>query len=253
MVNTTNNVLQDAVALWRRGSRNFLDYVVEVATPVELDDLDAAIIGALRVCYQAEMPVNERLLDLLVRLGKRPDKPPFSPSMGQFNYVRGRNLGTAFLEAAAPEIEILRSHGGRYEVAESLEERLFRGILRDYIAVREDCVKAVRRLLDEDAKAQALSRGEAPEEAEEAPGAAVDNPYPWHDEALSLEERMKLAEGKGLFEKLFAAMAQTDCTACGYDCEGYARAIAEGEDTDLSKCAPGMDETREELKKLMGK
>jgi sulfite reductase (NADPH) flavoprotein alpha-component len=89
--------------------------------------------------------------------------------------------------------------------------------------------------------------------AEEVAPAAAEGEFPWHNEDLALAERMKLADGKGLFEKLFAAMAQTDCTACGYDCEGYARAIADGEDTDLTKCAPGELETQETLEKLMGK
>jgi hypothetical protein len=68
-----------------------------------------------------------------------------------------------------------------------------------------------------------------------------------------LDERMALVKGMGLFEQLFAAMAQTDCTACGYDCEGYARAIADGEDKDLTKCAPGELETQRMLEKLVGR
>jgi len=51
--------------------------------------------------------------------------------------------------------------------------------------------------------------------------------------------------------KLFAAMAQTDCGACGWDCEGYAVAIESGETKDISLCVPGETETLDELKKLM--
>ncbi len=86
--------------------------------------------------------------------------------------------------------------------------------------------------------------------AEAAPAATDD---PWHDPGLSLPERMKLAEGKSLAEKLFAAMAQTDCHACGYDCKGYAEAIASGAEPDISLCVPGAAETEAELKKLTGK
>jgi sulfite reductase (NADPH) flavoprotein alpha-component len=46
-------------------------------------------------------------------------------------------------------------------------------------------------------------------------------------------------------------MAQTDCTACGWDCEGYAEAIAKGETTDLTLCVPGEEETESMLKQLM--
>ncbi|HEY4641596.1 MAG TPA: (Fe-S)-binding protein [Thermoanaerobaculia bacterium] len=46
-------------------------------------------------------------------------------------------------------------------------------------------------------------------------------------------------------------MAQTDCGACGWDCEGYAKAIASGETNDISLCVPGEEETLDMLKKLM--
>jgi sulfite reductase (NADPH) flavoprotein alpha-component len=46
-------------------------------------------------------------------------------------------------------------------------------------------------------------------------------------------------------------MAQTDCTACGYDCEGYAKAIAEGAEKNISLCVPGKAETEDVLKKLV--
>ncbi len=74
---------------------------------------------------------------------------------------------------------------------------------------------------------------------------------PWHDPEKPLAERMELAKGGDLKDKLFAAMAQTDCTACGWDCEGYAAAIAKGETKDLTLCVPGEEETESMLKKLM--
>jgi len=76
---------------------------------------------------------------------------------------------------------------------------------------------------------------------------------PFHNENLTLPERMKIAEemGADLKMKLFAAMAQTDCGACGWDCEGYAAAIESGETKDISLCVPGETETLDELKKLM--
>ncbi len=76
---------------------------------------------------------------------------------------------------------------------------------------------------------------------------------PFHKDTLTLPERMQLAEemGGGLETKLFAAMAQTDCGACGWDCEGYAHAIATAETKDISLCTPGESETLDMLKKLM--
>ena len=91
----------------------------------------------------------------------------------------------------------------------------------------------------------------APPEVIPADGAPATAPF--HREDLTLRERMQMAaEMGGKFEtKLFAAMAQTDCGACGWDCEGYANAIASGETKDISLCVPGETETLDELVKLM--
>ena len=105
---------------------------------------------------------------------------------------------------------------------------------------------------------RALSPSPAPqpvEERAESPSSVpeVSPEVPFHKEGLTLTERMEMAESiGGKFEtKLFAAMAQTDCGACGWDCEGYANAIATGETKDISLCTPGDAETLDELKKLM--
>jgi len=82
---------------------------------------------------------------------------------------------------------------------------------------------------------------------------AASPAVPFHKEGLTLDERMKMAdEIGGKWEtKLFAAMAQTDCGACGWDCEGYANAIATAETKDITLCVPGESETLDMLKKLM--
>ncbi|HEX9458479.1 MAG TPA: (Fe-S)-binding protein [Thermoanaerobaculia bacterium] len=46
-------------------------------------------------------------------------------------------------------------------------------------------------------------------------------------------------------------MAQTDCTACGWDCEGYAAALASGESKDATLCVPGEAETETMLMQLL--
>ncbi len=76
---------------------------------------------------------------------------------------------------------------------------------------------------------------------------------PFHRDDLTLPERMAMATemGAGWETKLFAAMAQTDCGACGWDCEGYANAIATGETDDISLCVPGESETLDMLELLM--
>jgi len=74
---------------------------------------------------------------------------------------------------------------------------------------------------------------------------------PFHDPDLPLPKRMEMAKDGDLKLKLFAAMAQTDCTACGWDCEGYAEALAVGESKDITLCVPGEAETEDMLRKLM--
>jgi len=88
---------------------------------------------------------------------------------------------------------------------------------------------------------------------EVVPDSGASPAAPFHKEDLTLPERMALADemGGGFETKLFAAMAQTDCGACGWDCEGYAHAIATGETNDISLCVPGEEETLDMLKKLM--
>ena len=81
--------------------------------------------------------------------------------------------------------------------------------------------------------------------------AEPEETFPWHDPTLSLDERLELARGRPLEQKLMAAMAQLDCGSCGYLCKTYAQAIARGDERDLTKCTPGGKETARKLKELM--
>ncbi len=85
----------------------------------------------------------------------------------------------------------------------------------------------------------------------EAPPAQVEEDFPWHDPAMPMDERLKLAEGKPQERKLMAAMAQLDCGACGYICQSYSEAIARGEEKDLTRCTPGGRDTAKMLKQLV--
>jgi sulfite reductase (NADPH) flavoprotein alpha-component len=85
-----------------------------------------------------------------------------------------------------------------------------------------------------------------------APASAVqEEDFPWHDPALSIDDRMKLAEGKPKELRLMAAMAQLDCGTCGYLCKTYSEAIANGTEKSLTLCSPGGSETSKLLKKLV--
>jgi sulfite reductase (NADPH) flavoprotein alpha-component len=103
-------------------------------------------------------------------------------------------------------------------------------------------------LLAADAEAGAARANGA---AAPAPAGPADDGAPWHDPALPLDDRMSLAEGKPLPRRLYAAMAQQDCGQCGYLCETYSTAIADGSETRLNLCVPGGKDTGRMLKRLM--
>jgi sulfite reductase (NADPH) flavoprotein alpha-component len=77
-----------------------------------------------------------------------------------------------------------------------------------------------------------------------------DDSAPWHDPAMPLADRMKLAEGKPLPRRMMAAMAQQDCGQCGYNCKDYAGKLFDKSETRLNLCAPGGKETARMLKQL---
>lgn len=90
-----------------------------------------------------------------------------------------------------------------------------------------------------------------PTSAEVAAAAAVEpDDFPWHDPGLPLDERLALAAGRPPARLYMAAMAQTDCGQCGYQCRSYAEAIAAGTETDLGRCVPGGRATSRKLKEL---
>lgn len=84
-----------------------------------------------------------------------------------------------------------------------------------------------------------------------AAAAPAEEDFPWHDPTLTIDERLKLAEGRPLERVLMAAMAQLDCGQCGYLCQTYAEAIARGDEKDLSRCVPGSRVTSRKLKELL--
>jgi sulfite reductase (NADPH) flavoprotein alpha-component len=85
--------------------------------------------------------------------------------------------------------------------------------------------------------------------------AAADQPEdnddaPWHDPAMVLSDRMRLAEGRPVRRRLMAAMGQQDCGQCGYNCQDYSDAIFFQKEPRLNLCVPGGKETARTLKSL---
>jgi sulfite reductase (NADPH) flavoprotein alpha-component len=76
-------------------------------------------------------------------------------------------------------------------------------------------------------------------------------PAPWGNPALSIERRLQLSEGEDLEGRLSSALAQLECGQCGSSCQGYARALATGDEKDASLCAPGGPSTARHLELLL--
>jgi len=74
---------------------------------------------------------------------------------------------------------------------------------------------------------------------------------PWHDPALELPDRLRLAEGRAPARQLMAAMAQLDCGQCGYVCQTYAEALADGRESSAGLCVPGGKPTMKAVKALL--
>jgi sulfite reductase (NADPH) flavoprotein alpha-component len=87
---------------------------------------------------------------------------------------------------------------------------------------------------------------DAPEEAAEE----ADDDAPWHDPAMPMPDRMKLAEGRPLPRRMMAAMAQQDCGQCGYNCKDYADALSGKKEKRLNLCVPGGKDASRMLKLL---
>jgi sulfite reductase (NADPH) flavoprotein alpha-component len=92
--------------------------------------------------------------------------------------------------------------------------------------------------------------GETPAGDKVEDRADEDDGAPWHDPAMPLPERLKLAEGRPLPRRLMAAMAQQDCGQCGYNCNDYANALFAKSEKRLNLCVPGGKETSRMLKQL---
>lgn len=94
-------------------------------------------------------------------------------------------------------------------------------------------------------------RGAAGSSAPNASAGAPEEDFPWHDPSLELDERLALAAGRPLARRLMSAMAQLDCGQCGYLCQSYAEALAEGRETSAGLCVPGAKPTMRALKAIL--
>ena len=99
--------------------------------------------------------------------------------------------------------------------------------------------------------AAAISPAATPTLATAARESDDDEPTPWHDPAIGLDQRLELAKDRAPAMRLMAAMAQLDCGACGYLCKTYAQALDRGAEKDTTLCQPGGAPTARKIRELL--
>ncbi len=224
-----------------------LNYVMTSASPASYEKFDNDAAAAFAAAWQSEEPFLVRICQLIsdhndALLPLLDNCFDFRPS--RLNFATWSHLLTVVPEMMDEEIAWLKTIQDHDTDSES------KAVIAELISTKEDSAASLRDLCakQETARSQVASGDDAA--AEDTNKGSGDG---FRDADMPIEDRLAAAAGKDKFTQLWAAMAQTDCTACGYDCEGYAQAIADGEDTDLGKCVPGEDATANALKQIVAK
>lgn len=225
-----------------------LNYVVTGAFPSVVDDLDKRAHAHFKASWAAE----SKLIGTLVTLASTGDRTinfdgvyPFVSA--RLAYAQAHHIAGVMPKMIEKEIDDIKAVRARMtnatKSAVAVDKLLAAkaGALPEMLDIYQEAMEA---------KAAKL-QGAAAKDAKPAKAVKVDGGLAWRNADMPLPERLAAARGRAIADQLWAAMAQTDCTACGYDCEGYAKAIAEGKEKDLTKCVPGEAETADALKKIV--
>ena len=243
----TKNIIAGMTETLALESKCVLGYVVSATWPTVIDKADEDAQQLFADAWAAEEGYVDELMDMIAELGSSPQlygTYRFAPA--RLNFSRPTHLMGVVPPLIEEEIEWLRE--ASQEVAETSP---FGKYLARLTATKEEWKSKIEEAYTafEEARAAAAEAGGDAAAA----GAGSDDPMAFRDADMDIEDRLEVTANQSVEMKLWAAMAQTDCTACGYDCEGYAKAIASGEDTDLTKCVPGEDETASAIKSILGK
>ena len=231
--------------------RSVAKYAASSSWPAIVDKDDEEAWALIQETAAAESTFLDRLSALLAESGGDAlIDGTYLIEAPRLNFARASHLIGVIAPTVQEEAEKLRALT-EGEGKGSPFTRLIQGL----VAVKADFADRMAKMAAsvQEERAQSQAGGAAKSDAK--PGkakAAADGALPFRDADMPISERMAKVQSASLELKLWAAMAQTDCTACGYDCEGYAKAIAAGQEKDLGKCVPGEDETANMLKKLVG-
>ena len=245
---TAGNATQDMMDVLAIESKSVMSYIAASAWPQSIDKDDDAASQVFAEAWEREAPFVDRMVEMVSDVGGQPSlygTYRFAPS--RFNFARPSHLLSVVPALVQEEIGLLAQTRARAEDATELASTI-----DEILAVKADGLAKMKAAFAKQVAARAKA-AEGAEAVSEAPAAenAADDGLGFRDADMEIADRLTKVEGKPLDVRLWAAMAQTDCTACGYDCEGYAKAIAAGEDSDLTKCVPGEDDTANALKQLM--
>ena len=225
--------------------RSALNYAVNVAWPTGVDADDQEAEQLCRDAWRSEEPFLGRLVGLISDHEAPLMDRSFRFSPARLNFARWSHIIEVLPAMIEEECEVLTG------IISRLDEAAVKELLGTLMRVKHNTADRMIELHQKQAAARAARASGAGEVADASDGGGDDG-MAFRDANMAIDDRMAKVKGADKATKLWAAMAQTDCTACGYDCEGYARAIAAGEEKDLGKCVPGEDDTANMLKKIMG-
>ena len=237
------NQLDDLLLVICAENRGVLNYLAKNAWPTTLDATDEAAAKLFAELWAAHESILGTLVAQVAEAGVHPTTDgTYGLVTGRFNFARFSHILQVIAPVMAEENAGIASVLARMgdTVGSDTVSRLAEQKTLAYERVVELAAVQAEALL-----AGAVSDADAGES--DAPAGEID----WHDADVELEDRMAAVSGGSKRDQLWAAMAQTDCTACGYDCEGYADAIHSGDETDLTKCVPGEDATADVIKTIM--
>lgn len=237
------NQLDDLLLVIDWENHGVLNYIAKNAWPTSLDAVDEQAKALLAELWSVEESLLGSLVAEVAEVGGHPTTDgTYEFVSGRFNFARYSHV----LSVVAP---VMADENARLD---ALVAQMADGPGKETVARLLSQKESALEAVEETAAAQKEARAEAAEgDGGEAAAETASGDIDWHDADVDIEDRMAAVSSGSKKDKLWAAMAQTDCTACGYDCEGYADAILSGDEGDLTKCVPGEDATADVIKSIM--
>lgn len=228
-------------------TRSVLNYVVNGACPSIVDDVDREAAEVFARSWKAEEKFIGQMIENAAKDGHSVAfEGSYSFISARLSYAQAGHIAVVIPPMIEAEVQALEAIRAKFQKGGRAAQ-----IVDGLIRTKRAAIDEIKASGDAFAAARASKAGGAAKPAAAGKAVKVNTESPWRDANMALNDRLAAARGRAIADQLWAAMAQTDCTACGYDCEGYAKAIASGEEKDLTKCVPGEADTADALKKIV--